>query len=92
LALENNSGGRGGCQTVVVRIERKRLGTVFSSVTKGKNLCVEVGTVLKGEVTRAKNATKNNVHGGSEHGPHKDHNLCVSSSGEVFRKLQVPDQ
>jgi hypothetical protein len=61
-------------------------------VTKGKNLCVEVGTVLKREVTRAKNATKNSVHGESEHDPHKDHYLCVSSSDGVFRKPQVPDQ
>jgi hypothetical protein len=58
-------------------------------VTKGKNLCVEVGTVLKGELTRAKNATKNSVHGGSEHDPHKDHDLCVSSSDGVFRTTGV---
>jgi len=69
-------------------------------VTKGKNLCVEVGTVLKGEVTRAKNATKNSVHGGSEHDPHKGHNLCfqlgrsfseTTGAGSVSVRSQLQD-
>jgi len=48
-------------------------------VTKGENLGVKVGTVVKGGGDQSEECDENSVHGGSEHDLHKDHNLRVSS-------------
>jgi len=51
-------------------------------VTKGKNLCVEGGTGLKGGGDQSEECDENSVHGGSEHDLHKDHNPAFPARTE----------